>query len=229
MCFKFVPAKNKNKTKVQTASKVPFCYLSHFRAQGFRWGAPALCCLTRSTSPVTGRGADSAEAAQTSHVMTKTKRRPAIWALLSAPRGSPEPCPQRPSVCLGTAPPPVEWGACPERKSKRRPRSCAASRRGLGSERAAGAGTCLSGLGPCFLAPCLSHCPRPCCWRSCCCPAPPTMEPVGVPRPELFLQFLSPAGTLVVHPLEQMSTTTKTFLYKLNKIQQLHALLFMSA
>ena len=188
-----------------------FVYLSHFQAPAFQSEALALHCPAGSTSPGTKTDADPAGAAQRSPVMRKrTKRRkPGIWAPLSVPGGSPEPFPQTWSAGLWTAPPPAASASCLARRSTRTPRSCGAARRGLGSAQAAGA-VCRFWTGPCFLDRNLSHCPRPCCWRSCCCRARPGTEPAGAPGPGLPPRCLDPlpgrsAGAVGAPPPLQMS------------------------
>lgn len=162
-----------------------YVYLSHYLAPGFQWEVPAPHCPSGSTLPGTERGEDPAGVARRSHVTRKRmkKRKPRISAPLSVPGGSPEPCLQRWIACLWTAPPPVVSASCPERRSTQMPHSCGAAHRGLVSAGAAGADRRGFGLGPCFPGLNLSPCPRPCCWKSCCCPAPPEMEPGGAPGP----------------------------------------------
>lgn len=89
--------------------RILFVYLSHSLAPGCRWEVPALRNPSSSIWPGTENGADPAGAVQSSLVMRKSQKsqKPGISVPLSVPGGSPEPCPQRWSACLWTAPPPV--------------------------------------------------------------------------------------------------------------------------
>lgn len=177
-----------------TDIRILFIYLSHSLAPGCRWEVPALRNPSSSIWPGTENGADPAGAAQRSLVMRKSqkRRKPGIWAPLSVPGGSPEPCPQRWSACLWTAPPPDGWASCPERRNTQKPRSYGVAHHGLWSARVEDVSRSKFGFGRCFLDLNQSQCPLPCCWKSCCCRVRPKMEPADVPCPERPLRCWTP-------------------------------------